>query len=1042
MRHRSRAIIIPILTVLVLTIAAEGATMLPDDAPRYTESYLDSLAVDLAAGSDRPYLFSGTGTSFYYGTTATVASDGWMGLHVGDHKLLDDWILVIDGVPKDRAKAQVRVKPHEVIFRWRNGITLRVSPVGVDRDDLRFNCSMNGEPFVPGSGEGESEDTQVGLFFVFPSSLTIEKAHQNKTRGIQYYLGIAGTDSVFMAAGSKRWFDAPEMRTVNRDAKGPFATHIGKAIHGAMFNEPGFDLTFTWGESAELAGDRWVEIRRSEYSQQQDRRNWLLDELNRSYFHCDDERINRAVNWAKLSMAGLFAEDNSLIWAGLPWFNEGWARDTFISLPGAALVLGKFDAAEQIFRRFAQWQNTDMSSADYGKVPNRARGEDIIYNTADGTPWFVRELYEYGLYSGDRTLWTELGQPGGVIEKSVQGAMTHRVDEQGLLTHGDADTWMDAKGVDGAWSPRGNRAVEIQALWLAQLQAAEWMLSYAGHKVNYQPQRDQLIASFRKHFIREDGLGLVDHLNEDGTPDLKIRPNQAWAVTVPLSSENSLVTVDERAAIVNTMRDSLVYRWGVASLAQTDEDFHPYHETIHYPKDAAYHMGIVWTWLSGPYKSASRHGVAVARDEVHQILDRGCVGTLSENLDALPRHGSAEPNTSGTVSQAWSLAEFLRALYQDYLGVKPVYDDPGAWEFDPRYPRELGEVDAIVWMNGQPVRLASSFDDQTIRFTFTALTPDSLAEPIRIKPFRSILDTMDTISDPNGELSRDVPRWTLVLDRKNDGTELRINAGPMLPAFQSVPIPLLISAEDDEPLLQPRTVEGITSLQPPDYPLIPNETIKAWSEKAPVIVDAADPEHDDTGVVEGKTYGYPTNPAFLPGILDLTHVTVRADHDLAYFSLTFRDLSDPGWRPEYGFQLTFATIAIRSGNLGGPLRTDVRRNSNYVLPGDYAADRFIHVGGGIEIEDADGEIIAAHIPNDPAYRLGDTKAKTVSFAIPLDYLGTHPEHWKIAVLVGAQDDHGGGGIGEFRAVTPEGGRWAGSGADESDPNVYDVLFVE
>ncbi len=1041
----SRYAIYLILLSVILAGVTEGDAMPPESAPQYSEAYLDSMAIELEPGSNRPFLFSGTGTSFYYGTTETIATDGWMGLHDGDHKLLDDWFLVIDGIPKDRADARVSVKPHEVVFRWPDGVILTIAPGSLDQDDLRFSARLNEadtSDFIPG-------EHRIGVYFVFPAHLKIDKAFANKTRGVQYYLGTAGEDSLFMAVGSKRWFDAPEMRSHGQNNGGPYSKHHGKPIHGVMFDEDGFDLVFTWAESASAAGDRMALMRRTDFASQQVRRQWLLNELNRSYFRCDDERINLAVNWAKLSVASLFAEDETVLWAGLPWFSEGWARDTFISLPGAALVLGKFDVAANILNRFAQWQNSDSDSPDYGKVPNRARGDEIIYNTADGTPWFIRELYEYGLYSGDRELWQEFGRPGGVVEISVEGAIRHRVDDLGFLTHDEADTWMDAKGPNGAWSPRGNRAVEIQALWLAQLQAATRICGVynKGERLPFLTERwgqfeQDLVASFRKSFIRDDGLGLVDHLNSDGTPDLKIRPNQAWAITVPLSSENPLLSDEEQNRVVDTMRESLVYNWGVGSLAQSDEDFHPYHQTHQYPKDAAYHMGIVWTWLSGPFKSASRSGWGIAENEIDQMLDRGVPGTLSENLDALPRPQASEPNVSGTVSQTWSLAEFLRTTYQDYLGVKPVYDEPGKWSFDPAIPAEMGNVDAVLWLNGHAVRFISSINETQVSFTLTALEPDKISEPIDFSIFPNLMRDLSPINPIDRQLSQQIEHFELAFERVENRMIVNIQAGPMLPAFQVLEVPFQISAADDKPFMEPRSVEGIKSLAPPAWPMLPSQLVTMSSEKAPVIFHRREQMQDDTGIVEGANYGYPTDIMFKPGILDLVDVVIRADDVMAYFHLTYRDLVDPGWHPYYGYQLTFTSIAIRTGRLGTSFRTDVGRNSKYSLPGAYAADRFIHVGGGLEVEDAEDNILAAFVPSKPGDELGNTGNKSVSFAIPLDYLGSHPERWKIAIMVGAQDDHGGGGIGEFREVTEKGGQWSGSGATAFDPNIYDILFID
>ena len=46
--------------------------------------------------------------------------------------------------------------------------------------------------------------------------------------------------------------------------------------------------------------------------------------------------------------------------------------------------------------------------------------------------------------------------------------------------------------------------------------------------------------------------------------------------------------------------ERLVYPWGVSSLDQSDEQFHPYHEQWYrYHKDDAYHNGTIWLWNNG-----------------------------------------------------------------------------------------------------------------------------------------------------------------------------------------------------------------------------------------------------------------------------------------------------------------------------------------------------------------------------------------------------------------------------------------------------------
>jgi carbohydrate-binding DOMON domain-containing protein len=114
------------------------------------------------------------------------------------------------------------------------------------------------------------------------------------------------------------------------------------------------------------------------------------------------------------------------------------------------------------------------------------------------------------------------------------------------------------------------------------------------------------------------------------------------------------------------------------------------------------------------------------------------------------------------------------------------------------------------------------------------------------------------------------------------------------------------------------------------------------------------------------------------------------------------------------------------------------------LDEDHAFEKLILIGGGVRVEDRNGNILAEYFPAEPdaARPLGDAAEGAISFAIPLQYLREPATNWGFRVLVGAQDDHGGAGIGEFRSVNKDVGEWNGGGkTTPSDPNVYDVLVV-
>jgi glycogen debranching enzyme len=398
--------------------------------------------------------------------------------------------------------------------------------------------------------------------------------------------------------------------------------------------------------------------------------------LTASMLRTSDPAYDRAVDWAKAA-ADLFVVEQfgKGIWAGLPWFRDNWGRDTFIALPGTLLVAGRYAEARAVLENFARYQRRDdPASPEYGRIPNRvAAGDSIIYNTVDGTPWMLREALDYVRYSGDLAFARRMHP---LAKAYFDGALRHHTDAQGLLTHDDADTWMDAR-IEGrqAWSARGTRAVEIQALWYTALQAGAQLADAAGDADSAAQWRSHA-ARVREVFPRLywDGAAMADRLRADGSRDLKVRPNQLMLVTIPF---DDFIAPDVQAQVVRNAVSQLLYPHGIASLAATDPYFHPRHvDDARHHKDAAYHQGTIWGWNAGFTVTAltkfGRQDLAyrLARNLGAQITGLDTLGTMSELLDALPGpDGALRP--SGTYAQSWSVAEYVRNAYQDFVGFRP-----------------------------------------------------------------------------------------------------------------------------------------------------------------------------------------------------------------------------------------------------------------------------------------------------------------------------------------------------------------------------------
>jgi hypothetical protein len=247
------------------------------------------------------------------------------------------------------------------------------------------------------------------------------------------------------------------------------------------------------------------------------------------------------------------------------------------------------------------------------------------------------------------------------------------------------------------------------------------LLGYEERAASWEKLAQTLKGYFDTRFVTED-KALYDHLNVDGSPDLQIRPNQVFAVTVPFAED--IVGPAEQSGVVRRVVSDLTYPYGVASLSQNDEYFHPFHHNQIYHFDAAYHNGLCWQWLAGPVIGAmAKLGYAdlaftLTMNLADQILNLGMPGSMSELVEPM-QTSDGSLRLSGTYSQAWSVSEFVRNFYQDYLGLKPDMTQRQI-VVAPRLPAELSEVRFVVHV-GDGERIEGCFEQNAPvkRFSFT-----------------------------------------------------------------------------------------------------------------------------------------------------------------------------------------------------------------------------------------------------------------------------------------------------------------------------------
>ena len=604
------------------------------------ECKIDSLGVPVGADENREYSYTDKKAGYWYGTTHQEELQWYSGWNMAKKRILADYTISVDGKELDRSEAECTVYPDRLVRKWDNAVeTFRMV------DNL---------PIIHIGIETDGAETSISL-----DHSLIQESHTD------------GDFTYFTPA------EAPQMR-----------------IMSGSDGKDGFILTYGTEEECRALHAEFLANGETLIKQRKDRINSLVTEFNPTKSNLPE--LDKALDWITITMDELITEQQGNgIYAGLPWFNEYWGRDMFISMPGACLVTGQFEVAKQILKDFVKLQDTDPESETYGRIPNRANLEGILYNTTDGTPRLVIQAFELAKYSGDTEFLEEIYP---AIKMSINASIANYMDKKGYLTHADADTWMDVKrnGIPG--SPRGNRANDIQALWYEQLTAGSRiaaLMDDISSAEEWSGLAQMLAGNFEHDYCDKENVMIYDHLNADGTPDLQFRPNQLYCF--------DLINDDEfKQKVTRRSWEELVYPWGVASLAQWDQQFHPQHENWHYyHKDDAYHNGTIWLWNNGmAMQRMIEYGQVDAAWELfknmnRQALHEGAVGSLSENADAHPREGQTWVNRSGTFLQAWSNAEHLRVWYQHFLGIRPDLLN-GVIVVEPRLPSEITSLETSV----------------------------------------------------------------------------------------------------------------------------------------------------------------------------------------------------------------------------------------------------------------------------------------------------------------------------------------------------------
>jgi predicted glycogen debranching enzyme len=362
--------------------------------------------------------------------------------------------------------------------------------------------------------------------------------------------------------------------------------------------------------------------------------------------------------------------DKKSVIAGYHWF-EDWGRDTLISLPGLTLVTRRFDDAENILLTFKEYCRE-------GLVPNRfpdRSGDEPVYDSVDASLWFFNAVFQFLKYTGkhdfvQKELWETLQD---MIQYHINGTQFGiHMDKDGLLAHGSRLTWMDVQVEGSPVTPRSGKAVEIQALWYNALRIMETLATrfgQTGDSQQYGLFAENAKASFNRIFWYPEGDYLFDCIGNEGE-DASLRPNQIIAASLDFCMLDDM----RRGKVVDAVWKNLWGTYGLRTLSNSDPKYIGEYHGGFVDRDRAYHNGTVWAWLLGPFVTAflkTRNHEELWRRYAfeeflkplfHEETYKAGIGSLSEIFDGDPPHAS-----KGCISQAWSVAEPLRAYIEDVL---------------------------------------------------------------------------------------------------------------------------------------------------------------------------------------------------------------------------------------------------------------------------------------------------------------------------------------------------------------------------------------
>jgi hypothetical protein len=396
-----------------------------------------------------------------------------------------------------------------------------------------------------------------------------------------------------------------------------------------------------------------------------------------------DRELNKAFIWNVMALRSLIHEsrEGAGILAGLPWFIEFWARDSFISIP-ALNHIGEFEVSRNILERFLS-----------KNIPSKIDTEgNLEYGFADTYPLFILALHHYANCTGDGEFLNSSRRDLINITRDVQ------VDD-GLVIHDPEKTWMDSY-------QRGKSALEVQSIWARVLR-------------NYNPALSRDIENkIKVGYWNPKTVYFQDSKN----PDLDDITVNAIAPAVLDQLDGQKVS-----HVLDKLQSEFSTKWGVRTRSLNDNDYKP----------DSYHKGAVWGLTTGAAACA-----CFQHNRIHQAIAylKSMASEMGENsvgASAEVLHADTG-ELLGCGMQAWSSAMFITAMDEFLFGIKPKMNMleihprlPDEWEYMERFGKRIQNrtMDFMIRRDHSRLTVDLNFDSAPM-FRMKLVLPSNIKKMI------------------------------------------------------------------------------------------------------------------------------------------------------------------------------------------------------------------------------------------------------------------------------------------------------------------------